>query len=52
MAVIIKLSHVVRCEVCGHIVNIRFIRSWNDRHVCTYCITTILSQEVPHDSRN
>jgi formylmethanofuran dehydrogenase subunit E len=50
---VIKLSSHVRCEVCGHVVDFRLIRNWNDRQVCTHCIASILKVsdegELLHD---
>ncbi|HEY4429529.1 MAG TPA: hypothetical protein VGN87_00680 [Paenibacillus sp.] len=50
---VIKLSSIVRCEVCGKPVNVQFIRRWNDREVCTHCIASILKVsdegELLHD---
>ncbi|WP_169744104.1 hypothetical protein [Paenibacillus wynnii] len=45
MPKVIKLAQFCRCEVCGHPKAIKQIRQWNDRNVCTYCISSILSEE-------
>jgi hypothetical protein len=35
------------CKVCGHRMDKRFLKNWNDRDVCVPCITE-LTAEVPH----
>ncbi|MBB6670247.1 hypothetical protein [Cohnella nanjingensis] len=34
------------CEVCGNHVDVRMLRPWNGKSVCTHCIND-MTQEVP-----
>jgi len=36
------------CEVCGHQVDHRFLKPWNGKEVCNYCIQHI-EEESDHD---
>lgn len=38
------LRILTTCEVCGQEAHPKFIREWNDRDVCVYCLNEI------HDS--
>lgn len=40
------------CEVCGNEVNIQFLRPWNGKDVCTYCINTINEEAELHEFFN
>lgn len=40
------------CEVCGHEVHHAWLRSWNGKDVCTYCIQSLNEEMEHHDSTN
>lgn len=35
------------CEVCGHEVDQQFLKPWNGKEVCTYCIN-LIEEETEH----
>lgn len=37
------------CEVCGHEVSIGFLKPWNGKQVCTYCINTLNEEAEQHE---
>lgn len=40
------------CEVCGQEVHLKFLKAWNDKQVCHYCIHEINEEAEKYASTN